>query len=104
MLVAPNGQTTARFTNYAFGQFARSVGAPAGYLRSLPAATAAECLNVGIAALPADAGDRSLLFHKNGGRTLRAALSTDYDRVWDADIFAMLQGHEGRRRAAIEAH
>lgn len=89
------GIASARFTNYAFGQFASSVGAPSGYLRSLPAATAAECLNVGINALPSDASDRSLLFHKNGGLTLRAALSTHYDRVWDADVCEMLQGLNG---------
>lgn len=100
VLLNKSGTASARFTNYAFGQFAASVGAPAGYLRSLPATVAAECLNVGIKALPEDASDRSLLFHKNGGRTLRAALSTSYDRVWDADVCEMLQGLDGWRPPA----
>jgi hypothetical protein len=95
VLMSKTGKASARFTNHAFGQFSASVGAPAGYLRTLPAATAAECLNVGIAALPAEASDRSLLFHRNGGRTLRASLSTHYDRVWDADVCEMLQGLNG---------
>ncbi|MDE2102683.1 MAG: hypothetical protein KGL39_35895 [Patescibacteria group bacterium] len=94
-LLSRTGKASARFTNYAFGQFAASVGAPAGYLRGLPATVVAECLNAGIKALPEDASDRSLLFHKNGGRTLRASLSTSYDRVWDADVCEMLQGLTG---------
>ncbi len=86
------GQTgaPAKFSHYAFGQFAGSIGAPAGYLRQLPAATVAECLNVGIAK-STDKTDRDLLFHKNGGLTLRACLSSRYDRVWDDDVCRMLE-------------
>jgi hypothetical protein len=76
---------SARLTHYAFGQLAASVGAPAGYLRDLPAATAAVCLNVGLDKTE-DRADRKLLFHQNGSLTLRACLSDSYERVWDSDV------------------
>jgi hypothetical protein len=103
-LVGPTG-TPANFTHYAFGQFAASVGAPAGYLRELPPATAAECLNAGITrAAEADRkSDRNLLFHKNGGLTLRASLSDAYDRVWDDDVCRMLTSLDGWRAPAGRA-
>ena len=75
----------ARLTHYAFGQLAASVGAPAGYLRDLPADTAAVCLNVGLAKTE-NRADRKLLFHQNGSLTLRACLSDSYERVWDSDV------------------
>src|ERR1019366_5444424 len=89
----------AKFTNYAFGQFCANVGAPATYLRSLPAQVATDCLNVGLAR-KADTSDRHLLFHKNGGLTLRASLSDVYDRVWDDDVCQMLEGLDGWRTPA----
>ncbi len=83
----------AHLTHYAFGQLAGAVAAPAGYLRGLPAATAAECLNVGLAKSSADNRlDRDLLFHKNGALTLRACLSERYERIWDAEVCAYLEG------------
>jgi hypothetical protein len=87
----------SRFTHYAFGQFCGTVGAPAGYLRKLPASIAAGCLNEGIRTVEDKASDRDLLFHRNGGLTLRACLSTRYDRVWDADVCEMLERLEGWR-------
>jgi Domain of unknown function (DUF932) len=95
------GQTgaRARFTHYAFGQLAASVGAPAAYLRSLPTQTAAECLNVGIDGAE-DRSDRKLLFHKNGSLTLRAALSDKYERVWDSDVAEYLSQLGGWRAPA----
>jgi hypothetical protein len=89
----------ARFTHYAFGQLAASVGAPAAYLRTLPTQTAAECLNVGIDAAE-DRSDRKLLFHKNGDLTLRASLSEKYERVWDSDVATYLQDLQGWRAPA----
>jgi hypothetical protein len=91
VIVGPNGNP-ARLTHYAFGQLAGSVGAPAGYLRELPAETAAVCLNVGLSKASAENKiDRDLLFHKNGGLVLRASLSERYERVWDADVCEYLQ-------------
>jgi len=97
-IAGPTGQA-ARFTHYAFGQFCGAVGAPAGYLRELPAVTAADCLNVGISNR-ADALDRDLLFHRNGGLSLRACLSARYDRVWDNDVCGMLEQLTGWRPPA----
>src|SRR5579872_4763363 len=48
LLLTGSTGSVAKFTHHAFGQLATSVGAPAAYLRTLPTATAAECLNVGI--------------------------------------------------------
>jgi Domain of unknown function (DUF932) len=100
MIQGRNG-TPAKFTHYAFGQLCGAVSAPAGYLRQLPAATAADCLNVGLArASENDRTDRDLLFHKNGGLTLRACLSSRYDRVWDDEVCRMLERLEGWRAPA----
>lgn len=97
-LAGPSGNP-ARLTHYAFGQIARAVGAPSEYLRELPPSTAVECLNVGLAKR-ADDGPRDLLFHKNGGLTLRACLSDKYERVWDADVARYLEKLEGWRAPA----
>ena len=65
----------ARLTHYAFGQLAASVGAPAGYLRDLPADTAAVCLNVGLAK-PKTARIGSCSFIRTGvSRCARASLT-----------------------------
>jgi hypothetical protein len=89
----------AKFTNYAFGQFCATVHAPASYLRQLPAPLAAECLNVGLSKV-SEKSDRELLFHKNGGLTLRASLSNVYDRVWDDEVVGALERLHGWRTPA----
>lgn len=82
----------ARLTNYAFGQLASRVKAPAGYLRRLSPTLAAQNLNYGLAR-KTDAGTESqLLFHKNDGLLLRAATSTRYNRIWNHEIVARLIG------------
>lgn len=90
-LVGSTGQSAA-VTHYAFGQLARTVGAPADYLRSLPASVAATCINTGLAKEKAQ-DDRSLklLFHKNGQLTTRAITSQAYDRVWNHEVLARMQ-------------
>lgn len=47
VVVGPNG-VPATMTNWSFGQLSQRAGAPAGYLRDLPAPLAADCLNYGI--------------------------------------------------------
>lgn len=77
----------ARLGHFAFGQASRLVGAPAGYLRSLSAQLAADCLNHGQAAREEnDRGDLEMLFRINGGTRVRAITSQRYCRIWDADI------------------
>ncbi len=93
LVVVGSQGVPAHLTHYAFGQFAGSVGAPAGYLRELPPSIAAECLNVGLAkASEENRIDRDLLFHTNGRLTLRASLSERYERVWDSEVCAYLEG------------
>lgn len=75
----------AALTHYAFGQLASRVGAPAGYLRQLPAPIAAECLNAGLRSLEQDE-KASMLFHVNGTLTARAVLTESYDRVWNHEV------------------
>ncbi len=89
----------AQFTHWSFGQFARKAGAPAEYLRQLPAALAADNLNHGIAQTNRiyerenDNEEKTvkLLFAKNGDVTLRAMTSDKYTRIWNVDITARLQ-------------
>jgi hypothetical protein len=98
MLKGPNG--SARFTHWSFGQFARSLGAPASYLRDgLPAELAADCLNYGISQTAPGTDLNLLLKQPNGSPDpiVRAATSDKYGRVWDADLYgAVAQNIAGR--------
>lgn len=75
----------AAMTHYAFGQVCSQVGAPAGYLRELPAQLAAENLNHGLQAI-SDRDPRNLLFHANGRLVLRAFTSDRYTRIWNWEV------------------
>jgi hypothetical protein len=90
-LVGQNGNP-ALLTNWAFGQIAQRASAPAGFLRTLPAPLAAECVNVGLARRADDDGARQahLLFNRNGNLVVRAAVSERYARIWNADITSRL--------------
>lgn len=83
-LVGQSGQP-AKFTHWAFGQVARTVGAPADYLRSLPAPLAAQNINYGIDNHEGR-GQANLLLHKNGQLVVRSLTSDRYSRIWDADV------------------
>lgn len=100
LLVRGAHGVSARLTNYSFGQLARLGHAPAGYLASLPAELAAQCLNRSLQ-LRARADDTplSLLFRVNGSIELRAALSDSYTRVWNSEITSRLRdlGERGWR-------
>jgi hypothetical protein len=79
----------AKLTHWAFGQLSRFVGAPADYLRTLPATLATQNLNHGLAQRAKDqAGSAiaSLLFHVNGGLLLRAITSDKYARIWNYEV------------------
>jgi hypothetical protein len=88
MLTSP--QASATMTHWAFGQFARTLGAPAAYLREgLSPELAADCLNYGISQQPPGTDVNLLLRAPNGTPEpiIRAATSDKYGRVWDADIY-----------------
>jgi hypothetical protein len=75
----------ARLTNWAFGQLASRIGAPASYLRDLPATLAVQNLNHGLAKHAQDATAR-LLFHANGSLLLRAFTGSGYERIWNHEV------------------
>lgn len=79
----------AKLTNWAFGQLCQRVGAPASYLRDLPATLAAQNLNHGLAQRVEKTASESLanlMFHKNGGWLLRSILTDDYTRIWNYEV------------------
>lgn len=87
VLVGASGDT-ADFTHWSFGQISRLAGAPASYMRQLPARLAAECLNDGLARATSDT---KLLFQRHDTLTCTAATGPDYKRIWNDDVTARLK-------------
>jgi hypothetical protein len=85
MIEAPAG--LAEPTHWSFGQIAGLVGAPANYLRNLPAPIVADCLNYGLH-FNRDIEDVGLLLTRkeNDVTELRAATGPRYGRVWNAEL------------------
>ena len=82
-------------THHAFGQLATLAGAPAGYLRNLPAPMAADCLNFGLQ-VDRDIEEVGLLLTRNGGApVIRAATGPRYGRVWNSDVIRALRDRFG---------
>jgi len=92
------GGVPAKLTHWSFGQLAARVGAPAGYLRELPATLAAQNINHGLARRVKDDGDATanLLFHANGSLLLRAITSDKYSRIWNYEVAERLLDMESR--------
>lgn len=88
LLSGPTG-AQARLTHWAFGQLANRVGAPADYLRSLPADMAAQNLTYGLSQAADDSQSRAL-FHKNGSLVCRCVTSEQYSRIFNADVISRL--------------
>jgi hypothetical protein len=72
-------------TNWSFGQLAQLAGAPAGYLKDLPAPLAADCIQWG---LRYNRGRElvKVYGHQTDGGELRAATGPDYGRIFDWEI------------------
>lgn len=87
VVTARGSDKTAKLSNYAFGQLAPLAGAPAGYLRKLPASMAADCLNYGMQFGNESTKDVRALFtgDENGIHT-RAFNGSRYGRIWNADV------------------
>lgn len=81
----------AKLTHWAFGQLCQRVGAPASYLRELPATLACQNLNHGLAQQVGEPVAR-LMFHNNGGLLLRAFTSDRYARIWNHEVAERLVG------------
>ena len=86
MVVGPNG-APVNVTNWSFGQIAARAGAPAGYLRTLPSALAADNVNYGLQYVR-DREDIGVLLYKDEGSVaeLRAVTGPQYGRVWNSTI------------------
>lgn len=85
-IASPRG--VADLTHWSFGQIARTLGAPAGYLRTLSPQLGADCLNYGLQTTPSQ--DAVLLVRAANGKprpVIRACTSETYGRVWDADLY-----------------
>lgn len=80
-------------TNWSFGQLSSLVGAPASYLRSLPAALAGINLQHG---LLSHRGEQVKLLQTQDGRAeLRAFTGPDYGRIWDHELVAAVMNIAG---------
>jgi hypothetical protein len=96
LLEGPKGP--ARFTHYSFGQLARTIGAPASYLRTLPPTVAADAINYGLhEAAPVGTTANLLIRDDDPDQlpTARACTSETYGRLWDAQLYGELARHFG---------
>ena len=90
LIQGPTGASAAP-SHFAFGQLANLAGAPAGYLRNLPAPLAADCINHGLK-VERDAADVGLLLRRGAdtGLDLVAATGPRYGRIWNQSITSEL--------------
>lgn len=92
-LLMPGSETGSAPTNWSFGQLCGLVGAPASYLRVLPAALAGINLQHG---LLAHRGEQVKLLEAKDGRTeLRAVTGPDYGRIWDHELVSAVMRFAG---------
>jgi hypothetical protein len=85
-LIVPGRDVPVAPTHWSFGQLCSLVGAPAGYLRDLPAPLAAINLQHG---LLSHRGELVKTLESEDGRVeLRAVTGPDYGRIWDHELVA----------------
>lgn len=86
------GNMPAKLTHWAFGQLAGYAGAPAGYLRSLPATLAVQNINHGLKSRYEGNGDATvnMLVHANGNLLVRAFNSDRYSRIWNHELLCRM--------------
>lgn len=88
-LILPGTDTPIAPTHWSFGQLASLVGAPAAYLRQLPAALAGINLQYGLTSNRAE--QIKTLETDNGRVELRAITGPDYGRIFDAELVEAVQ-------------
>jgi hypothetical protein len=94
LIAGPTGGVAAP-SHFAFSQLANLAGAPAGYLRGLPAPLAADCINYGLK-VERDVLDVGLLLRKEDvGASLVAATGPRYGRIWNSDVVDALVDRVG---------
>src|ERR1700758_4896123 len=88
-LMLPGSDKPVAPTHWSFGQLASQVGAPAAYLRQLPAALAGINLQYG---LTANRAEQIKTLETDDGRIeLRAVTSPDYGRIFDHELVEAVQ-------------
>lgn len=88
-LILPGSDTPVMPTHWSFGQLASLVGAPAAYLRQLPASLAGINLQYGLSSHRAE--QVKTLEIENGRVELRAVTGPDYGRIYDHELVAAVQ-------------
>lgn len=89
MLMLPDAEAPVAPTHWSFGQLASLVGAPAAYLRQLPAPLAAINLQYGLTSHRAE--QVKTLEIENGRLELRAVTGPDYGRIFDHELVEAVQ-------------
>jgi len=85
VISGPNG-VPVTVSHWAFGQLAQRAGAPAGYLRDLPAPLAADCINYGLR-YSRDVEEIGVLLRKSDATPhLSAVTGPNYGRIWNSTI------------------
>ncbi len=99
-IIGPNGGPVVP-THWAFGQLCQRAGAPAKYMRQLPAPMVSDCINYGMH-VARNVEDVGAMLHRNGGEPeLRALTGPNYGRIWCESISGALidrfgDGREGQ--------
>ncbi len=88
-LVLPDADAPVAPTHWSFGQLASLVGAPAAYLRQLPAPLAGINLQYGLTNHRAE--QVKTMEVANGRTELRAVTGPDYGRIYDHELVAAVQ-------------
>ena len=88
-LLLPDSERPVAPTHWSFGQLAGLVGAPASYLRQLPAPLAAINLQYGLTSHRAE--QVKTLEIEDGRMELRAVTGPDYGRIYDHELVAAVQ-------------
>ncbi|NTG45741.1 DUF932 domain-containing protein [Agrobacterium rhizogenes] len=88
-LILPGSDLPVAPTHWSFGQLASQVGAPAAYLRQLPAALAGINLQYG---LTSNRAEQIKTLETDDGRIdLRAVTGVDYGRIYDYELVEAVQ-------------
>lgn len=92
-LILPANDMPVAPTNWSFGQLCSLVGAPASYMRDLPAPLAGINLQYG---LQNHRGEHVKLLQSDTGRTeLRSVTSESYGRIWDHQLIEAIMRFAG---------
>lgn len=92
-LIVPGGREALAPTHWSYGQLCSLVGAPASYMRQLPAPLAAINLQHGL--LNHNTEMVKTLETDDGRLELRAVTGPEYGRIWDKDLIAAIMNIAG---------